>query len=148
MSPKLDILAELAKEDRKRQFFSTAHLITPEALYAAFRGLRKQANAGVDGVRYEEYQAGVERKIAPAGGRAAEGPQFQAPGPLPARRAPDELSVPSEVLSRHLSTLALLAQSPNAWVAADVASIQCSRTAVSSVPSSDLPPRTEVVSCV
>src|SRR5271157_5868357 len=50
MSTKLDRLAELAKEDGKRQFFSIAHLITPEALYAAFRGLRKDASAGVDGV--------------------------------------------------------------------------------------------------
>ena len=56
MSTKLDRLSELAKEDRKRQFFSIAHLITPEALYAAFRGLRKDASAGVDGVTYEEYE--------------------------------------------------------------------------------------------
>jgi RNA-directed DNA polymerase len=56
MSTKLDRLAELAKEDGKRQFFSIAHLITPEALYAAFRGLRKEASAGVDGVTCEEYE--------------------------------------------------------------------------------------------
>ena len=56
MSTKLDRLAELAKEDGKRQFFSIAHFITPEALYAAFRGLRKDASAGVDGVTYEEYE--------------------------------------------------------------------------------------------
>jgi RNA-directed DNA polymerase len=56
MSTKLDRLAELAKEDGKRQFFSIAHLITPEALYAAFRGLRKGASAGVDGVTYKEYE--------------------------------------------------------------------------------------------
>jgi group II intron reverse transcriptase/maturase len=63
MSPKLDRLSELAKEDSKRQFFSIAHLITPEALYAAFRGLRKEASAGIDGVRYEEYQQDVESKV-------------------------------------------------------------------------------------
>src|ERR1700736_5134191 len=56
MSTKLDRLAELAKEDGKRQFFSIAHLNTPEALYAAFRGLRKGASAGVDGVTYKEYE--------------------------------------------------------------------------------------------
>jgi RNA-directed DNA polymerase len=50
MSTKLDRLAELAKGDGKRQFFSIAHLITPEALYAAFRGLGKDASAGIDGV--------------------------------------------------------------------------------------------------
>ncbi len=37
MSTKLGRLTELAKEESKRQFFSIAHLITPEALYAAFR---------------------------------------------------------------------------------------------------------------
>jgi RNA-directed DNA polymerase len=63
MSTKLDRLSELAKEDRKRQFFSIAHLITPEALYAAFRGLRKEASAGVDGVTYEEYEKDAVRNI-------------------------------------------------------------------------------------
>ncbi len=63
MSTKLDRLAELAKEERKRQFFSIAHLITPEALYTAFRGLRKDASAGVDGVTYEQYEKDAERNI-------------------------------------------------------------------------------------
>jgi len=45
----------VGKEDPKRQFFSIAHLITPEALYAPFRGLRKEASAAVDGVTHEEY---------------------------------------------------------------------------------------------
>jgi len=56
MSTKLDRLSELAKEDGKRRFFSIAHLITPEAMYAAFRSLRKEASAGVDGVTYEQYE--------------------------------------------------------------------------------------------
>jgi len=63
MSTKLDRLSELAKEDPKRRFFSIAHLITPEALNAAFRGLRKNASAGVDGVTYEEYEQDAERNI-------------------------------------------------------------------------------------
>ena len=62
MCTKLDRLAELAKEDGKRQFFSIAHLITPEAMYAAFRGLRKDASAGIDGVTYEEYEKDAERQ--------------------------------------------------------------------------------------
>jgi RNA-directed DNA polymerase len=45
------------------KFFSIAHLITPEALHAAFRGLRKEASAGVDGVRYEEYEKDAARNI-------------------------------------------------------------------------------------
>jgi len=56
MSTQIDRISELAKEDPKRQFYSIGHMITPEALYAAFRGLRKKASAGVDGVTYEEYE--------------------------------------------------------------------------------------------
>src|SRR5712691_2691722 len=63
MSTKIDRLAELAKEEPKRQFYSIAHLITPEALYVAFRGLRKKASAGVDGVTYEEYERDAARNI-------------------------------------------------------------------------------------
>src|SRR6202047_4881093 len=63
MSTKIDRIAELAREDPKRQFFSIAHLITPEALEAAFRSLRKAASAGVDGVTYEEYEANAGRNI-------------------------------------------------------------------------------------
>jgi RNA-directed DNA polymerase len=63
MSTQIDRLTELAKEDAKRQFYSIAHMITPEALYAAFRGLRKKASAGVDGVTYEEYEKDAARNI-------------------------------------------------------------------------------------
>ena len=59
MSTELDRITELAKEDPKRQFYSIAHMITFGALYAAFRGLRKKASAGVDGVTYEEYERDV-----------------------------------------------------------------------------------------
>jgi len=48
-------IAELAKEDKERQFFSIAHLLTADALYEAFESLRKDASAGVDGVTYAGY---------------------------------------------------------------------------------------------
>jgi RNA-directed DNA polymerase len=63
MSTELDRISELAKEDAKRQFYSIGHMITPEALYAAFRGLRKKASAGVDGVTYVEYERDAVRNI-------------------------------------------------------------------------------------
>jgi RNA-directed DNA polymerase len=63
MSTQIDRISELAKEDPKRQFFSLAHLITAEALYAAFRGLRKKASAGVDGVTYQMYEKDAARNI-------------------------------------------------------------------------------------
>jgi len=63
MSTKLDRIAELAREDPKRRFFSIAHLITPETLEAAFRSLRKAASAGVDGVTYEVYEGNAGENI-------------------------------------------------------------------------------------
>lgn len=52
----LSRLTELAKEDSGRQFFSIAHYLTPATLYEAFKSLRKDASAGVDGVTYREYE--------------------------------------------------------------------------------------------
>src|ERR1700687_4182560 len=63
MSTEINRLSELAKEDPKRQFFSIAHLITPEKMYTAFLSLRKDASAGVDGVTYEEYEKDAARNI-------------------------------------------------------------------------------------
>src|ERR1700739_67238 len=58
MSTELDRISELAKEEGKRQFYSIAHMITFGALYAAFRGLRKKASAGVDGVHVRGIRTG------------------------------------------------------------------------------------------
>lgn len=55
MSTELDRLAELAREDGQRQFLSIAHLLTAQAMFCAFKSLRKDASAGVDGVTYAEY---------------------------------------------------------------------------------------------
>jgi RNA-directed DNA polymerase len=49
-------IAELAKEDKERKFFSIAHLLTADALYEAFESLRKDASVGVDGVTYAGYE--------------------------------------------------------------------------------------------
>ena len=56
-------LAELAKEDPDRKFFSIAHLITVEKMYEAFRSLRKDASAGIDGVTYQQYGTNAEENI-------------------------------------------------------------------------------------
>src|SRR3984885_2351560 len=73
MSTEINRLSELAKEDPKRQFFSIAHLITPEKMYAAFLSLRKDASAGVDGVTYEEYENDAARNIRELHRRLKEG---------------------------------------------------------------------------
>jgi RNA-directed DNA polymerase len=72
MSTQIDRIFELAKEDPKRQFFSIAHLITAESLYAAFRGLRKKASAGV-GVTYQMYEKDAARNIEQLHERLKEG---------------------------------------------------------------------------
>jgi len=63
MSTDINRIAELAREDPKRQFNSIAHLITVAKLYEAFRGLRKDASAGIDGVTYEQYETNAEENI-------------------------------------------------------------------------------------
>ena len=55
MSTKYIRIAELAKEDKERKFFSIAHLLTTDALYEAFESLQKDASAGVDGITYAAY---------------------------------------------------------------------------------------------
>ena len=59
MSTALSRLSELAKADKSTRFLSIAHHLTPTALMAAFEGLRKDASAGVDEVRYREYEQAV-----------------------------------------------------------------------------------------
>jgi len=49
-------IAELARQDAGCKFYSIAHLLTKEALWAAFDNLRKDAAAGVDGVTYADYE--------------------------------------------------------------------------------------------
>ena len=63
MCTDIDRIAALAKEDPKRQFYSIAHLITVEKLYEAFRSLRKNASAGIDGVTYVEYETNAEENV-------------------------------------------------------------------------------------
>src|ERR1700687_748144 len=73
MSTDINRIAELAKEDPKRQFSSIAHLITGEKLYEAFRSLRKNASAGIDGVTYQQYETNAEENIRQLHQRLKEG---------------------------------------------------------------------------
>ena len=63
MSPEHIRIAELAKEDTGRKFSSIAHFLTVEALHEAFKDLRKDASAGVDGVTHKEYAAEVRENL-------------------------------------------------------------------------------------
>lgn len=59
----LSRLTELAREDPARRFYSIAHFLTPRALYEAFKGLRRDASAGVDGVTFRDYQRELGRNL-------------------------------------------------------------------------------------
>src|SRR5436190_6635018 len=63
MTTKYIRIAELAKEDKERKFFSIAHLLTEEALQEAFGSLRKDASAGVDRVTWAGYAAEASENI-------------------------------------------------------------------------------------
>jgi group II intron reverse transcriptase/maturase len=63
MSTQLRRLSELAKANRKLRFTSIAHLLTAEALDQAFRGLEREASAGVDGLTVKGYEMGAEERI-------------------------------------------------------------------------------------
>lgn len=63
MSTELHRIAERAKADRSLRFTAISHHLTPEALYRAFRGLRKSASAGMDGMTYGEYEKEAEGRI-------------------------------------------------------------------------------------
>ena len=69
MTTQLRRISELAKANREQRFLSIAHHLTPEALYRAFRGLRRQASAGMDGLTYGEYEKGVEERLKALHGR-------------------------------------------------------------------------------
>jgi len=56
MSPELQRIAEKARGDRKLRFTSLAHLLTVEALEAAWTALKKRSSAGIDGVTAAEYE--------------------------------------------------------------------------------------------
>jgi len=73
MSTDINRIAELAREDPKRQFNSIAHLITGEKLYEALRGQRKDASAGIDGVTYQQYETNAEEDIRQLHQRLREG---------------------------------------------------------------------------
>jgi retron-type reverse transcriptase len=63
MSTEHERISELARENRQLQFLSLAHYLTPTALMEAYKSLRKDASAGIDGITYGEYQKEAGRKI-------------------------------------------------------------------------------------
>jgi len=73
MFPQLARIAELAREDKQRKFFSIAHLLTWQSLLTAFLSLRTEASAGVDGVTYKQYDANAEESLRSLHGKLKSG---------------------------------------------------------------------------
>jgi len=63
ISPKLERIAELAREDSERQFISIAHLLNMELLRESFRLIRKDAASGVSGTTAYEYARNLEGNL-------------------------------------------------------------------------------------
>ena len=64
LSTKLNRLSETARRDPKFQFQNIAHLITVEMLLWSFQQLRKNAAAGVDGVKAQDYEKNLRANVA------------------------------------------------------------------------------------
>ena len=60
----LDRVREAARTRKQERFTALLHHVDVDLLRAAYGWLRKEASAGVDGVTWEEYGEGLERKLA------------------------------------------------------------------------------------
>lgn len=81
MSPELRRIAEKAREDHRIQFTSLAHLLTVEALEAAWKALKKRSSAGVDGVTAAEYERDLRRNLERLHEQLRAGQYVAPPGP-------------------------------------------------------------------
>jgi hypothetical protein len=55
---------QVAKERKQERFTTLLHHVTIDLLRASFHALKKNAAPGVDGVRWREYEEGVEDRLA------------------------------------------------------------------------------------
>jgi group II intron reverse transcriptase/maturase len=59
----LERVRQAARKDRKAKFTALLHHVTVDRLREAFFSLKKEAAPGVDGVTWEQYQAGLEANL-------------------------------------------------------------------------------------
>jgi len=71
-----------ARENKERQFTALLHHVTVALLRESFYGLKRKAAAGVDGVKWQEYETGLEDRLVDLHGRVHRG-AYRA---LPSRR--------------------------------------------------------------
>ncbi|MGD0100750.1 MAG: group II intron reverse transcriptase/maturase [Acidobacteriota bacterium] len=64
---------QAARAKKGERFTALLHHLTPELLRGSFYALKREAAAGVDGVRWKEYEAGLEGRLADLHGRVHRG---------------------------------------------------------------------------
>jgi RNA-directed DNA polymerase len=69
----LDRVRQAAKEDKKLRFTALLHHVTIDLLRSSYKGLKRHAAAGVDGVRWQEYGDGLEERLTDLHGRIHRG---------------------------------------------------------------------------
>ena len=60
MSQGLDGVRKAAKERKQEQFTALLHHLTVDLLRDSFYALQRKASPGIDGVRWQEYETGLE----------------------------------------------------------------------------------------
>ena len=63
VSPALDRIRQVARSKKKERFTALLHHITPELLDEAFYELKQNASPGVDGLKWDDYEADLDRRI-------------------------------------------------------------------------------------
>src|SRR6266853_2956137 len=62
VSQALERVRQAAKQRRKERFTALFHHLNPAMLRTAFFALKRDAAAGVDGVRWQDYEADLDRR--------------------------------------------------------------------------------------
>jgi group II intron reverse transcriptase/maturase len=73
VSPALDRIRETAGRDKKVRFTALLHHVTVDLLRWSFFQLKRRAAAGVDGVTWDQYEAGLENHLVDLHGRVHRG---------------------------------------------------------------------------
>ena len=82
VSSGLGRVREVARKDKDARFTALLHHVTPELLDRSFRGLKKDAAPGADGVRWRDYERGAPVRLTSLWERAQQG-KYRA---VPSRR--------------------------------------------------------------
>jgi RNA-directed DNA polymerase len=69
----LDRVRQAAKEDPKMRFTALLHHVDIDLLRSSYYSLKRRAAAGVDGVRWQEYEDGLEERLVDLHGRIHRG---------------------------------------------------------------------------